>query len=63
MKALTACGVPIDFIISGIYYTFIAFADRRPRSFAYCAEVVKERVRDERYAAFYVLFSRRLMNW
>ncbi|TDY42140.1 hypothetical protein C7445_11812 [Alicyclobacillus sacchari] len=102
LKELTASGVPMDFILAGIDYTFAAFADRRPRTFAYCAEVIKqrwaaelakrapvetvnwseyredcakpqsssqrtsrprtsqsirkERVRDERYAAFYALF-------
>ncbi|WP_206886111.1 helix-turn-helix domain-containing protein [Alicyclobacillus mali (ex Roth et al. 2021)] len=43
LKELTASGVPMDFILAGIDYTFATFADRRPRSFAYCAEVIKER--------------------
>ncbi|GMA59508.1 hypothetical protein GCM10025858_40120 [Alicyclobacillus sacchari] len=43
LKELTASGVPMDFILAGIDYTFAAFADRRPRSFAYCAEVIKQR--------------------
>ena len=43
LKELTASGVSMDFILAGIDYTFATFADRRPRSFAYCAEVIKER--------------------
>lgn len=43
LKELAASGVPMDFILAGIDYTFTAFADRRPRSFAYCAEVIKQR--------------------
>ncbi|MBF8376483.1 transcriptional regulator [Alicyclobacillus mali] len=43
IKQLLESGVPMDFILAGIDYTFATFADRRPRSFAYCAEVIKER--------------------
>ncbi|MCL6631586.1 MAG: hypothetical protein K6T63_03060 [Alicyclobacillus herbarius] len=43
IKQLLASGVPIDFILDGIDYTFATFADKHIRSFAYCAEVIKQR--------------------
>lgn len=43
IKQLLASGVPIDFILEGIDYTFATFADKHIRSFAYCAEVIKQR--------------------
>ncbi|SDX04698.1 Helix-turn-helix domain-containing protein [Alicyclobacillus hesperidum] len=43
IKQLLESGVPMEFILAGIDYTFATFADRRPRSFAYCAEVIKDR--------------------
>jgi DNA-binding MarR family transcriptional regulator len=43
IKQLLASGVPIDFILDGIDYTFATFAHKNIRSFAYCAEVIKQR--------------------
>ncbi|MCL6441902.1 MAG: MarR family transcriptional regulator [Alicyclobacillus sp.] len=43
IKQLLASGVPIDFILDGIDYTFSTYADKHIHSFAYCAEVIKQR--------------------
>ena len=37
---LRAEGVPDEFILSGIDYTFEHFADKHPNSFAYCAKII-----------------------
>lgn len=41
LKQLLESGVPIDFVLTGIDYTFSTYTDRGIRSFAYCAEVIK----------------------
>ncbi|WP_029421813.1 helix-turn-helix domain-containing protein [Alicyclobacillus macrosporangiidus] len=43
IKQLLDSGVPLDFILDGIDYTFATFAHKKIRSFAYCAEVIKQR--------------------
>ena len=39
---LLAAGVPGDFLLSGIDYTFEHFADKHPNSFAYCSKIIAQ---------------------
>ncbi len=39
---LRAQGVPDEFILTGIDYTFDHFAEKKPSSFSYCAKIIKQ---------------------
>ena len=45
---LRAEGVPDEFILAGIDYTFEHFSDKHPNSFAYCAKIIKQLWDNER---------------
>ena len=45
---LRAEGIPDEFILQGIDYTFEHFADKHPNSFAYCAKIIHQLWANER---------------
>ena len=47
IRNFLASGIPGEFILSGIEYTFTHFADKQPNSFAYCAKITEQLWRSE----------------